>query len=125
MRTAYDGPFRAARTEAGQEQHAGGDAAGGAVGGGVERFRLAGYDSMLVYEKFGHPLGRHALTDLTHFKALLLHQLVKKYTFFDILLMPEPDLLSFHAEENAFFLDALPDQSLRAERRGYAGGAKL
>ncbi|HEY5982798.1 MAG TPA: hypothetical protein VIU38_04940, partial [Anaerolineales bacterium] len=68
---------------------------------------------MLVYEKFGHPLGRHSLTDLTHFKALLLHQLVKKYTFFDILLMPEPDLLSFHAEENAFFLGALPDQSLR------------
>ena len=80
----------------------------------LAQFRAAGYESMLVYEKFGHPLGRHELGDLTHFKELLLHQLVKQYTFFDLLLMKEADLLAFHRREKSFFLDSLPDQSLRA-----------
>jgi hypothetical protein len=51
---------------------------------------------------------------LTYLKELLFHQLIKKYTFFDILLMKEEDLIPFYAQEKAFFLDALPDQRLRA-----------
>ena len=80
----------------------------------LEMFRESGYQSLLLYEKFGHPLGRHELQDLTHFRELLFHQMTKKYTFFDILLMKEDDLTRFYAQEKAFFLDALPDQRLRA-----------
>jgi FkbM family methyltransferase len=79
----------------------------------LDRFRSAGYRSMLVYEKFGYPLGRYELHDLIHFRELLFYQLTKKFIYFDILLMKEQDLLPFYALENNFFLDALPDQRLR------------
>ncbi len=83
-------------------------------------FSAAGYHSMLLYEKFGYPLGRYELQDLTHFKELLFYQLTKKYIYFDILLMKEHDLLPFYALEKSFFLDALPDKRLRstAEKTG-------
>jgi FkbM family methyltransferase len=77
-------------------------------------FNAAGYRSMLVYEKFGYPLGRYELLDLTHFKELLFYQLTKKYIYFDILLMKEQDLLSFYELEKSFFLNTLPDQRLRS-----------
>jgi FkbM family methyltransferase len=76
-------------------------------------FSAAGYQSMLLYEKFGYPLGRYELHDLTHFKELLFFQLTKKYIYFDILLMKEQDLLPFYTFEKSFFLDVLPDQRLR------------
>jgi FkbM family methyltransferase len=77
-------------------------------------FRAAGYQSMLLYEKFGYPLGRFELQDLKHFRELLFYQLTKKFVYFDILLMKEQDLLPFSALEKSFFLDALPDPRLRA-----------
>jgi FkbM family methyltransferase len=76
-------------------------------------FSAAGYRSMLLYEKFGYPLGRYELHDLTHFKELLFYQLTKKYIYFDILLIPEQDLLPFYALEKSFFLNTLPDPRLR------------
>jgi len=76
-------------------------------------FSAAGYRSMLVYEKFGYPLGRYELQDLSHFRELLFYQLTKKYIYFDILLMKEADLLAFYALEKSFFVDTLPDQRLR------------
>lgn len=76
-------------------------------------FSTAGYRSMLVYEKFGYPLGRYLLEDLTHFTELLFYQLTKKYIYFDLLLMKEQDLLPFYALEKSFFLDSLPDKRLR------------
>jgi len=83
-------------------------------------FSAAGYRSMLVYEKFGYPLGRYELQDLTHFRELLFYQLTKKFIYFDILLMKEQDLLPFYALEKSFFLDMLPDKRLRptAEKTG-------
>ncbi len=77
-------------------------------------FSATGYRSMLVYEKFGYPLGRYEFEHLTHFKDLLFYQLAKKYIYFDILLMKEQDLLPFYALENNFFLDVLPDQRFRS-----------
>ena len=70
--------------------------------------------SMLVYEKFGYPLGRYELQDLVHFKELLFYQLTKKYIYFDILLMKEQDLLPFYELEKSFFLNTLPDQRFRS-----------
>jgi FkbM family methyltransferase len=83
-------------------------------------FQSLGYKSMLVYEKFGYPLGRYELHDLTHFKELLFYQLTKKFIYFDILLMKEQDVLPFHALEKSFFLSSLQDQRLRstAEKTG-------
>ena len=77
-------------------------------------FSAAGYQSMLLYEKFGYPMGCYQLQDLTHFKDLLFYQLTKKFIYFDILLMKEQDLLPFYALEKSFFLDTLQDQSLRS-----------
>jgi FkbM family methyltransferase len=80
----------------------------------LARFSAAGYRSMLVYEKFGYPLGRYELHDLTHFKELLFYQLTKKYIYFDLLLMKEEDLLPFYARERSFFIDILYDPDLRS-----------
>ena len=77
-------------------------------------FKAAGYRSMLVYEKFGYPMGRYELQDLAHFKELLFYQLTKRFTYFDILLMKEQDLLPFYGLEKSFFLDALQNQRLRS-----------
>jgi FkbM family methyltransferase len=81
-------------------------------------FNTAGYQSMLVYEKFGYPMGRFKLDDLAHFKELLFYQLTKKYIYFDILLMKEEELLPFYALEKSFFLDSLHAQ-------GYSATAEL
>ncbi len=80
----------------------------------LARFRSAGYRSFLLYEKFGYLMGRYELDDLDHFTELLFYQLTKRYTYFDILLMQEEDLLAFHALERSFFLDTLWDRRLRA-----------
>ncbi len=80
----------------------------------MARFRRAGYESFLLYEKFGYPMGRYELDDLDQFKELLFYQLTKRYIYFDILLMREPDLQAFHAIESSFFLDTLWDPRLRA-----------
>ncbi len=79
----------------------------------LDMLRAAGYQSLLLYEKFGHPLGRHELGDLAYFKELLLFQLAKRYTYFDVLLMKEADLLAFCDLERAFFLSTIADQRLR------------
>lgn len=81
----------------------------------LDIFRECGYQSLLLYEKFGHPLGRHELSELTHFKELLLFQLAKKYTYFDVLMMKEADLLAFYDLEKAFFLSTISDQRLRQD----------
>jgi FkbM family methyltransferase len=80
----------------------------------LTRFSAAGYRSMLVYEKFGYPLGCYELNDLTHFRELLFYQLTKKFIYFDILLMKAEDLLPFSTLERSFLLGALQDQSLRS-----------
>jgi len=77
-------------------------------------FSAAGYQSLLLYEKFGYPLGRYELQDLTHFRNLLFYQLTKKFIYFDALLMKEQDLLPFYALEKSFFLDSLQNQRLRS-----------
>ncbi len=79
----------------------------------LDMFRASGYESFLVYEKFGHPLGRHELGDLAHFKELLLFQLAKRSTYFDVLMMKEPDLLVFYDLERAFFFSTISDPALR------------
>ncbi len=76
-------------------------------------FRDTGYKSMLLYEKFGYPMGCFKLDDLAHFKKLLFYQLTKKYIYFDILLMKEKELKPFYAHETNFFLDSLQDQGFR------------
>ena len=80
-------------------------------------FRTAGYQSFLLYEKFGYPLGHYELQDLAHFKELLFYQLTKKFIYYDILLMKEQDLLPFYELEKTFFLDTLKDQRLRVTAR--------
>ncbi len=80
----------------------------------LELFRASGYRSMLVYDKFGYPLGRYELQNLIRFKDLLFYQLTKKFIYYDILLMKEDDLFAFYENERSFFLNALPDQRLRS-----------
>ena len=71
-------------------------------------FSQAGYSSMLVYEKFGYPMGRFELNDLRYFRDLLFYQLTKKFIYFDILIMKEQDLREFNALESTFFIGDLP-----------------
>ncbi len=80
----------------------------------LEMFRGAGYRHCLVYDNFGFLLGRHALDDHPAIRALLFYQLTSEFHYFDLLVMTEPDLTDFQADEVRFFAGVRVADTLRA-----------
>lgn len=67
-------------------------------------FKTEGYSDFLLYDNYGYLMGRHALDDLRAFQGLFLYHLSGGVSYFDILVMKEPDLDSFHASEKLVFV---------------------
>ena len=79
----------------------------------LSSFYELGYRSCIVYDNVGNILGSHSLSDLSSFRNLLFCQLTKRFLYFDILVMRDPDLASFLETEYSFFVSQIPDQRLR------------
>ena len=77
-------------------------------------FSRCGYRHYLVYDNQGYLIGCHALDDPTAIKSLLFYQLTSEFRYFDLLVMTEPDLATFHAAEVQFFADQRVPAALRA-----------
>lgn len=73
-----------------------------------------GYAQFLLYDNTGHLMGKHALSDLAHFRNLLFHQAISRDYYFDILLMKDDDVSQFHGREIRFFVDQMPNKSMQA-----------
>ncbi|WP_395703424.1 FkbM family methyltransferase [Aquabacterium sp.] len=89
----------------------------------LDAFARCAYTRYLVYDNFGHLMGRYSLADPTAFKALLFYQLTSRFHYFDLLVMPEPDLCDFHAEETRFFAEQLAGPKRSAAQALAPGGA--
>jgi FkbM family methyltransferase len=75
----------------------------------LRSFAARGYDAFLLYDNFGYLLGKYSLTDLEAFERLLFYQLTSRFDFFDILVMPTPDLDEFQALEVEHFVGTVRD----------------
>ena len=85
-------------------------------------FKETGYNYFLVYDNFGHLMGRYSLSDLSPFKNLLFFQLTRPFLYqFDILVMKDEDVFQFYQEETVYFVDKLPYKSLRRTASVAAG----
>jgi FkbM family methyltransferase len=62
-----------------------------------------GYNGFLLYDNYGCLMGRHALADLAAFRDLLFFQLTSSFYYFDILVMRDEHLVSFHKSEVEYF----------------------
>jgi len=71
-----------------------------------------GYNSLLLYNNFGHLMGKYSLSDLKYFANLLFYQLTSGSYYFDLLLMKEEDIVPFFEAEQAYFVDKMPDKVL-------------
>ena len=72
-----------------------------------------GYSSLLLYDNFGHLMGKYSLVDLKYFANLLFYHLTSCSYYLDILLMKEEDIASFFEAEQAYFIDTMPDKAFR------------
>lgn len=66
-------------------------------------FKTDGYSGFLVYDNYGYLMGRHALDDVRAFRDLLCYHLSGGVSYFDLLVMTDPDLDSFQASEKQAF----------------------
>ena len=90
--------------------------------GALNSFKETGYNYFLVYDNFGHLMGRYSLFDLSPFKNLLFFQLTRPFLYqFDILVMKDEDVFQFYKEETVYFVDKLPYKSLRRTASVAAG----
>jgi FkbM family methyltransferase len=80
-------------------------------------FAARGYHAFLLYDNLGYLLGKYSLADLAAFKRLLFYQLTSAFDFFDILVMPSPDLDEFHALEVEHFVGTVRDAALVSAAR--------
>jgi FkbM family methyltransferase len=76
-------------------------------------FSQAGYKHFLVYDNFGHLMGRYCLSDLTAFKNLLFYQLTSTFCYFDILIMRDEDIIQFFKEELNYFVGMTSNKVLQ------------
>lgn len=79
----------------------------------LELLRHVGYTHFLLYDNFGHLMGRHSLSEPGSFRDLLFYQLTSRFHYFDILVMMDEDLLPFHREEVEYFTDRMTRKSLQ------------
>lgn len=70
-------------------------------------FNNMGYRNFLLYDNFGNFMGTHQMDSLSHLKDLLFYQLMRKYYYFDILIMKEEDIENFLTLEHAHFVDMM------------------
>lgn len=85
----------------------------------------AGYTHLLLYNNFGHLLGREPLDEPARMRSRLEHQLADSSYFFDLLALPPAILEEFHRSEMTAFAglpaDRFPGNFPAAP--GFAGGA--
>ena len=79
----------------------------------MKYFKEIGYNYFLLYNNFGNLMGRYSLSDLSPFKNLLFYQLTSNFYYFDILVMKDEDVFQFYKEEIDYFVDKMPNKSLR------------
>lgn len=70
-------------------------------------FKETGYTFFLLYNSYGHLLGKYSLSDLSLFGYQLLFQLTHDSYDFDILLMKDEDIGFFYKTEIDYFEDTL------------------
>lgn len=72
-----------------------------------------GYKDFLLYDNFGHLMGKYQLSDLSLFRNLLFYQLTSDFYYFDILVMKDEDLVEFYKNEITYFVEKMPNKSLQ------------
>jgi FkbM family methyltransferase len=87
----------------------------------LQSFAARGYQAFLLYDNLGYLLGKYSLADIAGFKSLLFYQLTSRFDFFDILVMPSPDLDEFHASEVEHFVGTVRDPAVARAARAAAG----
>lgn len=65
-----------------------------------------GYNHMLLYDNFGYLMGRYSLSDNSSIYKLLFYQLISDFYYFDVLVMIDVDLKSFHNSELDHFTNS-------------------
>jgi FkbM family methyltransferase len=76
-------------------------------------FKECGYNHFLLYNNFGHLMGKHSFSDLLPFRNLLFFQLTSNFDYFDVLVMKDEDIFEFYEAEIHFFAQTLRDPKLR------------
>jgi len=88
----------------------------------LSSFERVGYKHFLVYDNVGYLIGKYKLSCLSSFKALLFYQLTGGVDYFDILVMPDDDLLEFYRDEVGFFIGKMANKNLQESAMAAATG---
>lgn len=72
-----------------------------------------GYKQFLLYDNFGHLVGKYNLSDVSPFRNLLFYQLTSGLCNFDILVMRDEELVQFYKDEINYFIEKMPNKSLQ------------
>ncbi len=88
--------------------------------GGLNFFLSSGYHFFLLYDNFGHLMGKYPLSDLSAIRNMLFFQLTSPFYYFDILVMKDADIAGFYKSEVDFFVEQMPDKSLQQAARSAA-----
>lgn len=78
-----------------------------------QKLNHAGYGGFLLYDNFGHLMGRYLFGRLENFFHLIFYQLSSAFHYFDILVLADEDLNNFHVMEIDFFTQTCVDSKLR------------
>lgn len=73
----------------------------------------SGYNYFLLYDNFGHLMGKYSLSNLSPFQNLLFFQLTSNFYYFDILVMKDEDIFHFYKTEIDYFADQMSNKSLQ------------
>lgn len=79
----------------------------------LKLFEDCGYNQFLLYDNFGHLMGKYSLADSYCFRNLLFFQLTSSFYYFDILIMKDDDIIPFLDLEITYFIDKMSDKSLQ------------
>lgn len=82
--------------------------------------RQAGYGSCIVYDNYGHLMGRYSLEKIQAFRNLLFYQLTSFFAYFDILVMSDEHINDFLRSEHDYFISYIPKAGLRRTARSAA-----
>jgi FkbM family methyltransferase len=77
-------------------------------------FKECGYNYFIVYDNFGALMGRFPLSNLYTFKNLLFYKLISTtFYYFDILVIPDDDLIEFYKMEIDYFIENINNETLK------------
>ncbi len=80
----------------------------------MAEFSEQGYKTAIVYDNFGYLFAAIELARLADFRSLLYYQLISRFGYYDVLILPPEYADGFLACEQQFFLEHIADAKRRA-----------